>query len=257
MTTPDGTGQPADVQMPFTSHLGELRSRLIKSVLAVAVAFLGCFYYVDTIFAVLAAPLRRIKVPGLTLIGTAVTEAFFTKMKIGFIAAVGVALPVLLWQGWQFVAPGLYEHEKRYTRSFVFAGSLFFCAGAAFCYVILIQQGLNFLLHRYEVIGVKPMLQVGEYLATVSRMVLLTGALFQLPVVAFFTARIGLIDHRFLIRHSRYALIAMALLAAILTPPDLISQVLLMLPLLGLYLLSIAVAYLARFRMNRRERAAQ
>jgi sec-independent protein translocase protein TatC len=257
VTTPDGTGQPADVQMPFTSHLGELRSRLIKSVLAVAVAFLGCFYYVDTIFAVLAAPLRRIKVPGLTLIGTAVTEAFFTKMKIGFVAAVGVALPVLLWQGWQFVAPGLYEHEKRYTRSFVFAGSLFFCAGAAFCYVILIQQGLNFLLHRYEVIGVKPMLQVGEYLATVSRMVLLTGALFQLPVVAFFTARIGLIDHRFLIRHSRYALIAMALLAAILTPPDLISQVLLMLPLLGLYLLSIAVAYLARFRMNRRERAAQ
>jgi sec-independent protein translocase protein TatC len=138
---PEGNGQPADVQMPFTSHLGELRARLIKSVLAVAIAFLGCFYYVDAIFAVLAAPLRRLKIEGLTLIGTAVTEAFFTKMKIGFVAALVVALPVLLWQGWQFVAPGLYEHEKRYTRSFVFAGSLFFCAGVAFCYVILIQQG--------------------------------------------------------------------------------------------------------------------
>ena len=252
---PDGKGQPADVQMPFTSHLGELRERLIKSVLAVAIAFVGCFYYVDSIFAILAEPLRRLKIDGLTLIGTAVTEAFFTKMKIGLVAALGVALPVLLWQAWQFVAPGLYEHEKRYTRSFVLAGSLFFCAGAAFCYVIVVEQGLSFLLHRYEVIGVKPMLQVGDYLSTVSRMVLLSGTLFELPVVAFFTARIGLIDHRFLIRHSRYALIAIALLAAILTPPDLISQILLMVPLFGLYLLSIAVAYLARFRMNRLDRA--
>ena len=243
--------------MPFTSHLGELRARLVKSVLAVAVAFLGCFYYVDTIFAILAAPLRRLKIEGLTLIGTAVTEAFFTKMKIGLVAAVIAALPVLLWQAWQFVAPGLYEHEKRYTRSFVFAGSLFFCAGAAFCYIILIQQGLSFLLHRYEVIGVKPMLQVGDYLSTVARLVLVTGVMFELPVVAFFTARVGLIDHRFLIRHSRYALIAIALLAAILTPPDLISQILLIVPLFLLYLLSIAVAYLARFRMNRLERSSE
>jgi len=257
VTTPDGNGQYADVQMPFTSHLGELRSRLIKSVLAVAVAFLGCFYYVDSIFALLAAPLRQVKVPGLTLIGTAVTEAFFTKMKIGIIAAVIVALPVLLWQGWQFVAPGLYEHEKRYTRSFVFAGSLFFLAGALFCYAIVVQHGLSFLLHRYQVIGVKPMLQVGDYLSTISRMVLVAGVMFELPVIAFFTARVGLIDHRFLIRHSRYALIAIALLAAILTPPDLISQILLMVPLMLLYALSIAVAYLARFRMNRRERAAE
>jgi sec-independent protein translocase protein TatC len=230
---------------------------LVKSVLAVAVAFLGCFYYVDTIFAILAAPLRRLKIEGLTLIGTAVTEAFFTKMKIGLVAAVIAALPVLLWQAWQFVAPGLYEHEKRYTRSFVFAGSLFFCAGAAFCYIILIQQGLSFLLHRYEVIGVKPMLQVGDYLSTVARLVLVTGVMFELPVVAFFTARVGLIDHRFLIRHSRYALIAIALLAAILTPPDLISQILLIVPLFLLYLLSIAVAYLARFRMNRLERSSE
>ena len=178
-------------------------------------------------------------------------------MKLGFAAAVVVALPVLLWQGWQFVAPGLYEHEKRYTRSFVFAGSLCFCLGAAFSYAIVVQHGLSFLLHRYEVIGVTPMLQVGDYLSTISRMVLASGAMFELPVIAFFTARVGLIDHRFLIRHSRYALIAIALLAAILTPPDLISQILLMVPLLLLYGLSIAVAYLARFRMNRLDRAAE
>jgi sec-independent protein translocase protein TatC len=242
--------------MPFTSHLGELRSRLVKSFLAVALAFIGCFYIVEEIFAVLAAPLRRLKVPGLTLIGTGVTDAFFTKMKVGFVAAAIVALPVLLWQAWQFVAPGLYEHEKRYTRSFVIFGSLFFSAGVVFCYAFVIEQGLGFLLHRYEVIGVHPLLQIGDYLSAVSRLVLAFGAMFQLPVIAFFLARVGLIDHRFLIRHSRYAVIAIALLAAILTPPDLISQVLLMVPLMLLYGVSIGVAYVARFRMNRLDRDA-
>ena len=240
--------------MPFTSHLAELRSRLIKSTIAVAVAFCACYAFVDEIFALLAAPLRRLTIHGLTLIGTAVTEAFFTKMKISFIAAVIVASPVLLWQAWQFVAPGLYEHEKRYSRSVVLFGSFFFIGGVAFCYEIVIQHGLNFLLQRYQVINIQPMLQVGDYLSLVSRMVLAFGVMFQLPVLSFFLARVGLIDHRFLLRHYRYAVIVIALLAAVLTPPDFISQVLFMIPLSLLYLISIAVAYAARFRMNRRER---
>ncbi len=240
--------------MPFTSHLAELRSRLIKSVLALAVAFVACYAVVDDIFAVLAAPLRRLHIRGLMLIGTAVTEAFFTKMKVSFAAAVILASPVLLWQLWQFIAPGLYEHEKRYTRSFVSFGSLFFIAGAAFCYLVVIQEGLGFLLARYEAIDIQPLLQVGDYLSLVSRLVLAFGAMFELPVLAFFLARVGIIDHRFLIRHSRYAIIVIALFAAVLTPPDLISQVLLMVPLIFLYAISIAVAYLARWRMNRAER---
>lgn len=234
--------------MPFTSHLEELRSRLIKSVIAIAIAFLGCFAVVDDIFAVLAAPLRRLHVSGLTLIGTAVTEAFFTKMKVAFVAAIIVALPVLLWQAWQFVAPGLYEHEKRYTRSFVSFGSLFFIAGAVFCYEVVVQLGLNFLLRRYEVIHVQPLIQIGDYLSLVSRLVLAFGVMFELPVLAFFLARVGLIDHRFLIRHVSYAVIAIAILAAILTPPDLISQVLFMVPLTLLYGLSVGVAYIGRKR---------
>jgi sec-independent protein translocase protein TatC len=251
-----GNGQTADVQMPFTAHLAELRNRLIKCTVAVAIAFCLCFAYVDEIFALLAAPLRRLPIQGLMLIGTAVTEAFFTRMKIAFIAALIVASPVLLWQAWQFIAPGLYEHEKRYSRSFVCVGSFFFIGGAAFCYGIVIQYSLAFLLHRYEVINVQPMLQVGDYLSLVSRVVLAFGVMFELPVLTFFLSRVGIIDHRFLIRHSRYAIIAIALFAAVLTPPDLISQVLFMIPLSLLYLLSIAVAYVARLRMNRRERAA-
>jgi sec-independent protein translocase protein TatC len=240
--------------MPFTSHLAELRSRLIKSALAVTIGVVACYAVVDDIFAVLAAPLRRLQIRGLTLIGTSVTEAFFTKLKISFIAAVIIASPVLLWQGWQFIAPGLYEHEKRYSRSFVLFGSIFFIAGAAFCYAVVIQHGLQFLLQRYEAIDIQPLLQVGDYLSVVSRLVLAFGVMFELPVLAFFLARVGLIDHRFLIRHSRYAIVAIALFAAVLTPPDLISQVLLMVPLTLLYGISIAVAYVARFRMNRVER---
>jgi len=240
--------------MPFTSHLAELRNRLVKTVIAVALAFFACYLVVDDIFTVLAAPLRRLDIRGLTLIGTSVTEAFFTRLKVAFVAAVIVASPVLLWQLWQFVAPGLYEHEKRYTRSFVFFGSIFFTGGAAFCYLIVIQHGLGFLLARFEAIDIHPLLRVGDYLSLVSRLVLAFGAMFELPVLAFFLARVGIIDHRFLIRHSRYAVIAIALFAAVLTPPDLIAQLLLMVPLALIYAVSIAVAYLARFRMNRMER---
>jgi sec-independent protein translocase protein TatC len=231
--------------MPFTSHLEELRSRLIKSCTAIAIAFLGCFAVSENIFALLADPLRRLPIRGLTLIGTSVTEAFFTKMKVSFVAAIIVALPVLLWQGWQFVAPGLYEHEKRYTRSFVLYGSLFFISGAAFCYLVVLQLGLNFLLKRYEAIGVQPLIQIGDYLSLISRLVLAFGVMFELPVVAYFFSRVGLIDHRFLIQHIRYAVIGIAILAAVLTPPDLISQALLMVPLSLLYGISIGVAYMA------------
>jgi sec-independent protein translocase protein TatC len=242
--------------MPFTSHLAELRSRLLKSVLGIALAFFLCFAFAEDIFTVLTAPLRILNIRGLTLIGTAVTEAFFTKMKVSFVAAVVLSSPLWLWQLWQFIAPGLYEHEKRYTRSFVSVGSVFFIAGAAFCYFIVIQRGLGFLLARYEEIDIQPLLQIGEYLSLVSRLVLAFGIMFEMPVLAFFLARVGIIDHRFLIRHSRYALIAVALFAAVLTPPDLIAQIFMMVPLLLLYALSIAVAYAARYRMNRTERDA-
>ena len=243
--------------MPFTSHLAELRSRLLKSVLAVAVAFFACFAFADDIFTVLTAPLRRLNIQGLQLIGTAVTEAFFTKMKVSFVAAVILSSPILLWQLWQFIAPGLYEHEKRYTRSFVSVGSIFFIAGSAFCYLIVIQRGLSFLLNRYEEIAIQPLLQIGDYLSLVSRLVLAFGIMFEMPVLAFFLARVGIIDHRLLIHHGRYALIAIALFAAVLTPPDLIAQIFMMVPLLLLYALSIAVAYAARYRMNRRERRGE
>lgn len=231
--------------MPFSSHLEELRSRLIRCSLAVGIAFVGCFFVADRIFLVLAEPIRQLEIPDLTLIGTAVAEAFFTKVKISFFAALVVALPVLLWHSWQFVAPGLYEHEKRYTRSFVFFGSFFFLAGGAFCYGIVLQKGLAFLLQRYQALEVQPAIQIGDYLSLVARLVLAFGVMFQLPVVTFFVSRVGLIDHLFLIHYFGYAVIGMAVVSAILTPPDVISQIFLMVPLTLLYGLSVGVAYFA------------
>lgn len=232
--------------MPFTTHLEELRSRLIKSCLAVAAAFLACFAIAEQIFFLLSSPLLQIQAPGLVLIGTAVTEAFFTKMKVSFIAAIFVALPVLLWQAWQFVAPGLYEHEKRHARGFVLFGTFFFVVGGAFCYAVILQYGLGFFLYRYEALQVQPALRIGEYLSFAAKLMLAFGVAFELPVVAYFFTRIGLVDHLVLIRQFRYAIIVIAILAAILTPPDLISQILLILPLALLYGVSIGVAYLAR-----------
>jgi sec-independent protein translocase protein TatC len=231
--------------MPFTGHLQELRSCLVKSLLAVVVGFSICYANVEKIFFYLTSPLTRIDTPGLTLIGTAVTEAFFTKMKVSFIAGLFFALPVVLWQIWRFVAPGLYEDEKRYALKFVFFGTLFFLLGAWFCYAVIFQLGFEFLLRRYAALQVRPAIRVGEYLSFASEIVFAFGVMFQLPVVAYFLTRIGLIDHAFLIRNFRYAVVVIFILAAILTPPDLVAQVLLTVPLMLLYGVSIGVAYFA------------
>ncbi|MGH7830315.1 MAG: twin-arginine translocase subunit TatC [Candidatus Binatia bacterium] len=235
-----------DAKMPFTAHLEELRSRLIKSLLAVGIAFLACFAFAETIFSVLTAPLLRLQTPGLTLIGTGVAEAFFTKIKVSFIVSLLLSLPVTLWQGWQFIAPGLYEHERRYTRQFVSFGTLFFVLGAWFCYRVIFEVGYEFFLRRYEAMEIRPAIRIGEYLSFSSKLLLAFGIAFELPVLAYFLTRIGLIDHRFLIRQFRYAILLIFVLAAVLTPPDVVSQVLLAVPLTTLYGVSIAVAYFAK-----------
>jgi sec-independent protein translocase protein TatC len=167
-------------------------------------------------------------------------------MKVGLIAAVFLAFPIILRESWQFIAPGLYEHEKRYARSFVFFGTVLFLLGAAFCYTVVFQVGFGFLLKRYQALGVRPAIRIGEYLAFASRLLLAFGVTFELPVAAYFLTRVGLLDHRILIHQFRYAVLLIFLLAAILTPPDVISQILLALPLTALYGVSIGVAYLAR-----------
>ncbi len=233
-----------DATMPLTAHLEELRWRLIKALIAVTVAFVGCYFFSDRLFEILTRPLVGVGDTRMQLIGTGVTEAFFTRLKVSLIAAIFVASPALFYQAWRFVEPGLVERERRTALPFVFAATVFFVSGAAFCYVVVFPVGYAFFLEEYANIGVAPQIRISEYLQFASRMLLAFGATFEMPVVTFFLARIGVVDHRFLLRWFRYAIVVIFIVAAVLTPgPDVASQLLMAAPLLLLYVISIGVAY--------------
>lgn len=239
-----------DVKMPLTAHLQELRWRLIKSLLAIAAGFTACYNFAETLFQLLARPLLAINTGNgsqadvVHLIGTGLVEAFFTKLKVSAIAALFLASPVILYQVWKFVAPGLYENEKRYAIPFVLFGTFFFLAGAAFCYEAVLPVGYQFFIAQYGTIQVNPQIRISEYLTFTARMLLAFGVTFELPVVVFFLARFGLVTHRMMLQYTRYAILVIFIVAAMLTPgPDVASQLLMAAPLLVLYGVSIGVAY--------------
>ena len=233
-----------DATMPLTAHLEELRWRIVKAVMAVMVAFVGCYWFSDRLFELLTEPLLGLHDANLQLIGTGVTEAFFTRLKVSFIAAIFVASPAIFFQAWRFVEPGLIDRERRTAIPFVLAATVFFVSGAAFCYVYVFPVGYAFVLAEYANIGIAPQIRISEYLSFAARMLLAFGITFELPVVTFFLARLGLVDHRMLLRGTRYAIVVVFIVAAVLTPgPDIASQMLMAAPLLVLYVLSIGVAY--------------
>lgn len=243
-----------DASMPLTAHLEELRSRLIRCSAAVLAAFLLCYAAADRLIAFMTAPLLRLEASGLTVIGTGVAEAFFAKLKVAFVAALFVSLPVLLWHAWKFVAPGLYGHERRYAKGFVGFGTVCFLLGAAFCYVVIFDVGYRFFLEQYQQLDVRPAIRVSEYLSFSARLMLAFGVVFELPVAGVFLARVGLIDHRMMMRRFPYAFLGIVVLGAVLTPPDVVSQVLLALPLTALYGLTIVLVY---FVGRRKEEEAE
>lgn len=233
-----------DATMPLTAHLEELRWRIVKAMIGVTIAFGACYFYSDRVFELLTRPLVDLNDSRLQLIGTGVTEAFFTRLKVSLIAAVFVASPLIFYQAWGFVAPGLVQKERRLAIPFVLAATLFFVSGAAFCYVLVFPVGYAFFLEEYANIGVAPQIRISEYLSFAARMLLAFGVTFELPVITFFLARIGFVTHRMLIGGLRYAIVIIFIVAAVLTPgPDVASQMLMAGPLLFLYAVSIGVAY--------------
>jgi sec-independent protein translocase protein TatC len=234
-----------DIKMPLTAHLEELRTRLIRSLIAVGIAFVLCYQFVETLMGWLIAPLKQLEAATkVQVIGTGLAEAFFTKLKVSFIAGIFLASPVIFYQLWKFVAPGLYEHERRYVKPFVFFGTLFFVCGAYFCYRLVFPTAFGFFLEEYGSISIEPLLKINEYLSFASRLLLAFGVVFELPVFTFFLARTGIVDHRMMIGMWRYAMIGVFIVAAVLTPgPDVASQLLMATPLLVLYVVSIGVAY--------------
>jgi sec-independent protein translocase protein TatC len=237
-------GPESDVRMPLTAHLGELRSRLIRMIGAVSLAAIAAWLVIEHLVDFLLAPLQQLRPEQSLIIGTGVTEAFFTKLKVAVIAGIFLSSPILFYQSWRFVAPGLYEREKRVAMPFSIAASFFFVAGASFCYWLVFPVAFRFFLDEFASIGIAAQIRVSEYLSFASRMLLAFGVTFELPVVTFFLARIGLITHKTLIAWWRYAIVVIFVVAAILTPgPDIASQMLMAAPLLVLYVLSIGVAY--------------
>lgn len=238
-------GAEADVRMPLTAHLEELRTRLIRALIAVAIGFAISYGVSERLVAWLLRPLTALRPEEALVIGTGVTDAFFTKLKVSFIAGIFVASPAIFYQAWQFIAPGLYEREKRVALPFSIAASFFFVSGAAFCYYLVFPVAFRFFLEEFTSVGIAAQIRVSEYLTFTSRMLLAFGATFELPVVTFFLARVGLVTHRTMIGWLRYAIVAIFVVAAVLTPgPDVASQLLMATPLLVLYGLSIGIAYL-------------
>jgi sec-independent protein translocase protein TatC len=230
-------------KLPLTAHLQELRKRLILSFIAVGAGFLLCYTFSQFLFDILAAPLLKVMPSGGSLIFTSVAEAFFTYMKVAFIAGLILASPFVLYQIWAFVAPGLYQKEKKYVVPFVLGGSLFFALGVLFGYFIAIPVGFKFLL-GYATDFIKPMPSMKEYLSFSIKFLLAFGLVFEFPVVLVLLSRIGVTDAKTLARQRKYAILLIFIFAAVMTPPDIISQVLMALPLMGLYELSIILSKL-------------
>jgi sec-independent protein translocase protein TatC len=230
-----------DEKKPFFSHLKELRDRLLVCVIAVGVAFLVTYGFKERIFAFLMAPFVQVMPPGSSFIFTNVTEAFITYFKIAIVAAIFLGSPVLLYEIWMFVAPGLYETEKNYVYPFIIFGSLLFAAGALFCYFFVMPVLFRFFV-GYASEFVVPMPSLQEYMSLALKLLITFGFIFLMPLVAYYLSRAGIINHRLLSSKRRYAILGIFILSAIITPPEMTSQLLIVLPLIGLYEVSIIIA---------------
>ena len=232
-------------QMPLTTHLEELRRKLIISGVSWLVAFLACYTYAEQLFDLIADPVRQALPEGTSLVFITATEPFFTYLKISALAALLVAMPVIFWQIWSFVAPGLYKNEKRYVVPFVLASTLCFATGAFFGYRFVFPMAFKVLIEFGTGSGeLNAMLSMGSYLSLSSKLLLAFGLVFELPVVIFFLARLGIVDHKMLARNRKFALLAAFLIGAMLTPPDVFSQTALAVPFVILYEVGIIVARL-------------
>ncbi|ACZ12471.1 twin-arginine translocase subunit TatC [Sulfurospirillum deleyianum] len=222
-------------------HLAELRKRLGISLIVVLVMFLCCFAFWQPLLSFMIAPLKAVLPEGSNVIFTGVQEPFFTAMKVAFFAGFILSLPVIFWQFWLFVAPGLYDNEKKLVVPFVLAATLMFLIGASFCYYVVVPLAFAFLVAFGSALFTA-LPSIGEYVGFFTKFIVGFGLSFEMPVVIFFFAKLGLVDDQGLKEFFRYAIVIIFTVAGILTPPDVLSQFLMAGPLLILYGISILVA---------------
>lgn len=231
----------SDEKLPFTSHLAELRTRLIRSFIAVGIGFLISYAYVEQIFEFLMAPMIQAMPAGSNLVFTTLTEGFFTYFKLALTSGICLAFPVILYQLWRFIAPGLLEHEKRYALPFALSVTFFFVLGATFCYYVVFPSIFRFLMGFSSDI-IRPMPSIKDYLDFSSKMLLTFGLIFEFPPIVFFLSKVGVLKGAWLARQRRYAIVLIFIISAVITPPDVVSQILMALPMMVLYELGIIIA---------------
>lgn len=225
---------PADTAQPFIVHLRELRTRLIRSLAVIFVAVIGCYLFKEQIFHFLTRPLAESPHAPAHMIFTGLHELFFTYIKISFLGGLFIGLPFLLWQLWLFTAPALYAHEKRIALPLVVISPLLFYGGGAFMYYLIMPIAVNFFL-GFSSGDITALPAVKEYLTFLIKMVFGFGLAFELPVVLLLLVRIDTLKVTQLTNFRRYAFVLILVAAAILTPPDPMSQILLALPMMVLY----------------------
>lgn len=239
--------EPNEKVMPFLDHLEELRQRLLKCIASIFLVSIISYFFSKQIMKILLLPYPKEQ----KLIFLAPTEGFITYIKVSIFVGIIVSLPVIFYQLWKFIAPGLYKKERKYVPTIVFLSTFFFLVGALFCYFVIIPYGLNFLL-GFSNNQLEPTIQIKEYLKFVTLLILVFGIIFELPLLSFFLTRIGILTPDFLRSKRRYGIVMIFIVAAILTPPDVVTQLFLAGPLIILYEVSI---WVSKFALPKQEKS--
>ena len=214
--------------LSFTEHLEELRYRLIVVFVTIGCCFAALYPFSESLLDILRVPMEE------QLYMLAPTEAFIVYLKLAIFGAIVVSIPMTLYQGWAFVAPGLYVNEKKYVLPFVTLATIFFGAGGYFAYKLILPFGLRFLL-GYGGTVVQPVISVANYISFVTRIILVFGAIFELPIIVVFLTKLGMVTPVLMRKYRKYAIVGAFVLGAILTPPDVFTQALMAGPLIVLY----------------------
>jgi sec-independent protein translocase protein TatC len=239
-------------RMSLIEHLEELRKRIVRSLLAVGVGFAACWIFVRPITDFLAEPVYKV-LPGSRLAFLGVTDPFILYVKVAALVGLFLTSPIVLYQCWRFVSPGLYRRERRYAVPFVFFGTLFFVGGGAFAYYVAFPFAVEFLVGMGS--AFEPVITVDRYFRFLLYVLLGLGLMFELPIVIFLLAQIGVVTPRFLLRNFRWAVLLIFVAAAVVTPtPDVVNLCLFAVPTIALYLLGVgAAALVGRLKKKKEE----
>src|ERR1700757_2216011 len=243
--------------MGFLDHLEELRRRIIYSLIAVAVGFFACWGYADKIYGIMQRPIMEaLQHNGLSqkLVYLNPTEPFNMYLKVAFLAGVFVTSPFVLYQVWAFIAPGLYRNEKRYVTPFMFSTVGLFIAGGYFGYKLVYPQALEFLIGYGK--QFQPMITIGEYTDLFLVIIIGMGVIFEMPILVFFLSLMGIVTAGWMWRNLRYSILVIFIIAAIITPTtDIMNMCIFAAPMIGLYLFSIAIAYVVHPKQRKARQA--